>query len=64
MLYKLGSSSGRFSKLEPVAFKDFSSFGNLEKDLVAHPDRFGTFILMNLTMMMEYKQVISINRNT
>ena len=38
MLYKLGSSSGRFSKLEPVAFKDFSSFGNLEKDLVAHPD--------------------------
>ena len=33
MLYKLGSSDGKFDKLEPVAFKDFSSFGNLEKDL-------------------------------
>lgn len=33
MLYKLGSSNGKFDKLEPVGFKDFSSFGNLEKDL-------------------------------
>jgi len=33
MLYKLGSSSGKFDRLESVAFKDFSSFGNLEKDL-------------------------------
>ena len=33
MLYKLGLSSGKFDKLEPVAFKDFESFGNLEKDL-------------------------------
>lgn len=33
MLYKLGSSGGNFDKLEPVAFKDFSSFGKLEKDL-------------------------------
>ncbi len=33
MLYKLGSSSGKFDKLEPIAFKDFSSFGKLEKDL-------------------------------
>lgn len=33
MLYKLGSSNGKFEKLEPVAFKDFASFGNLEKDL-------------------------------
>ena len=33
MLYKLGSSSGKFDKLEPVVFKDFASFGNLEKDL-------------------------------
>jgi hypothetical protein len=33
MLYKLESSNGKFDKLEPVAFKDFSSFGNLEKDL-------------------------------
>lgn len=33
MLYKLGSSDGKFNKLEPVSFKDFSSFGNLEKDL-------------------------------
>ena len=33
MLYKLGSSDGKFDKLEPIAFKDFSSFGNLEKDL-------------------------------
>ncbi|HDX8645280.1 MULTISPECIES: hypothetical protein [unclassified Aeromonas] len=33
MLYKLGSSDGRFDRLEPVIFKDFSSFGHLEKDL-------------------------------
>lgn len=33
MLYKLGSSDGKFDKLEAVAFGDFSSFGNLEKDL-------------------------------
>lgn len=33
MLYKLGSTSGKFDKLEPVAFKDFASFGKLEKDL-------------------------------
>ena len=33
MLYKLGSTNGRFDTLEPVAFKDFSSFGNLEEDL-------------------------------
>lgn len=33
MLYKLGSSSGKFDKLEPIAFKDFASFGKLEKDL-------------------------------
>ena len=33
MLYKLGSTNGKFDTLEPVAFKDFSSFGNNEKDL-------------------------------
>ena len=33
MLYKLGSTDRTFDKLEPVPFKDFSSFGNLEKDL-------------------------------
>lgn len=33
MLYKLGSTSGKFDKLELVVFKDFSSFGKLEKDL-------------------------------
>lgn len=33
MLYKLNSTDGKFDKLEPVAFKDFSSFGQLEKDL-------------------------------
>ena len=33
MLYKLRSTDGKFDRLEPVAFKDFSSFGNLEKDL-------------------------------
>ena len=38
MLYKLGSTNGKFDTLEPVAFKDFSSFGNDEKaleDLIA-----------------------------
>ncbi|KKM20281.1 hypothetical protein LCGC14_1647010, partial [marine sediment metagenome] len=30
MLYKLGSSNGKFAKLEPVAFRDFASFGNNE----------------------------------
>ena len=33
MLYMLSSSDEKFNKLEPVAFKDFSSFGNIEKDL-------------------------------
>lgn len=33
MLYKLGSTNGKFDRLEPVSFKDFSSFRNLEKDL-------------------------------
>ena len=33
MLYKLSSTSGRFDAVEPVAFKDFGSFGQLEKDL-------------------------------
>ncbi len=33
MLYKLGSTDGKFDTLEPVAFKNFSSFGNREKDL-------------------------------
>lgn len=33
MLYKLGSSKGDFDTIEPVGFKDFSSFGKLEKDL-------------------------------
>ncbi len=33
MLYKLGSSNGKFAKLEPVAFRDFASFGNNEKNL-------------------------------
>lgn len=33
MLYQLSSTSGVFDKLEPVPFKDFSSFGQLEKDL-------------------------------
>ena len=33
MLYKLSSSDGKFKELEPVEFKDFSSYGNLEKDL-------------------------------
>lgn len=33
MLYKLKSSSGVFDGLEPVPFKDFSDFGQREKDL-------------------------------
>ncbi len=33
MLYKIGSTEGKFERLEPVAFKDFSNFGKLEKDL-------------------------------
>lgn len=35
MLYKLESTNETFHRLEPVSFKDFSSFGNLEKDLEA-----------------------------
>ena len=33
MLYKLASTEGKFDTLEPVAFKDFTSFRNVEKDL-------------------------------
>ena len=33
MLYKLGSIDKKFDNLEPVPFKDFSSFGSHEKDL-------------------------------
>ncbi len=33
MLYKLGSSDGKFDNLEPVVFKDFADFGKLEKEL-------------------------------
>ena len=33
MLYKLGSTDGKFDSLEPIAFKDFSSFANSEKVL-------------------------------
>lgn len=33
MLYKIEESNDIFEKLEPVEFKDFSSFGKLEKDL-------------------------------
>lgn len=33
MLYRLRSTDGKFDRLEPIVFKDFSSFGNLEKDL-------------------------------
>jgi len=33
MLYKLKATEGRFDKLEAEAFKDFASFGNLEKNL-------------------------------
>jgi RecB family endonuclease NucS len=33
MLYKIERSGDVFEKIEPVEFKDFSSFGKLEKDL-------------------------------
>jgi len=33
VLYKLSSTNDTFDKLEPVPFKDFASFGKLEKDL-------------------------------
>lgn len=33
MLYKLGSTKGKFDKIEAVPFKDFANFGNKEKDL-------------------------------
>lgn len=33
MLYKLGTSNGKFEKLCPVAFKDFVDLGSLEKDM-------------------------------
>ena len=33
MLYKLSRTGGRFDAVEPVAFRDFVSFGQLEKDL-------------------------------
>ena len=33
MLYKLGTSDGKFDNLEPVQFKDFSSFEKQEKEL-------------------------------
>ncbi|MFT6835309.1 MAG: RecB family endonuclease NucS [Francisellaceae bacterium] len=33
MLYKIEEQGEVFEKLEPVEFKDFSSFGKLEKDL-------------------------------
>ena len=33
MLYKINSSDGKLDQLEPIIFKDFSSFGKLEKDL-------------------------------
>src|SRR5208337_3431620 len=33
MLYKLDSSDGKFDRLEPLQFKDFSFFENKEKDL-------------------------------
>ncbi|MGA3086201.1 MAG: hypothetical protein ABSE95_15625 [Thermodesulfobacteriota bacterium] len=33
MLYKLGSTDGKFDRLDLEPYKDFSSFGNLEKDL-------------------------------
>src|SRR5437588_490099 len=33
MLYKLNGINGRFDKIEPLPFKDFSSFGQREKDL-------------------------------
>lgn len=34
MLYKIEEQAEVFEKLEPVEFKDFSSFGKLEKDRV------------------------------
>lgn len=33
MLYRIDSSNGKFDRLEPITFKDSSSFGNNEKDL-------------------------------
>jgi len=33
MLYKLGTSDGKFENLRPVAFKDFADLGSLEKDM-------------------------------
>lgn len=33
MLYKMNSADGRFDSIEAVAFRDFASFGHLEKDL-------------------------------
>ena len=33
MLYRLKSTGGRFEVIEPMAFTDFASFGQLEKDL-------------------------------
>ena len=33
MLYELSRTDGRFDAVEPVAFSDFASFGQLEKDL-------------------------------
>lgn len=33
MLYKLSSTDRTFDRIEPVPFKDFASFGQLEKDL-------------------------------
>ena len=33
MIYKLGNTDGVFDRLKPMEFKDFSSFGNKEKDL-------------------------------
>lgn len=35
MLYRLESTNGRFDKIDAVPFRDFSCFGNLEKDLEA-----------------------------
>lgn len=33
MLYKLSTTDGKYDRLDPIPFKDFSSFGKLEKDL-------------------------------
>lgn len=33
MLYKLETENGRFNRISPQTFSDFSSFGHLEKDL-------------------------------